>query len=236
MTVPDSTRDDAAGTARPPGWALVVDDHPLFCDALELTLRSVAAFTDVTVAGSLGQALDRLDAAPAPALVLLDLSLPDVSGLDGLIKLKRHLKEDAPVVIVSSMIDNSLFPTLLPPAHRATSPSTAIVPSSRTPSAPSRRARSIRPPGTSSRTPRSARTPPSRASPRFAHEPAGAHPRPDLRGQAEQADRLRSLHRGDDRDGHHAQARRPEPDAGRPRGPRGALRRYLATPGTISLT
>lgn len=90
------------------GWALVVDDHPLFCDALELTLKSVADFTAVKTADCLEAALALLNGTEAPCLIILDLNLPDVNGLDGLIRLKRHA-EKTPVVIVSSMTDNAII-------------------------------------------------------------------------------------------------------------------------------
>ncbi|MEP6017754.1 MAG: response regulator transcription factor [Paracoccaceae bacterium] len=89
------------------GWALVVDDHPLFCDALELTLRSVTNFNAVRTADCLEDALKLLDGDDTPSIVLLDLNLPDVSGLDGLIRLKRQVAQ-TPVIIVSSMTDNSI--------------------------------------------------------------------------------------------------------------------------------
>ncbi len=97
-----------AEMAQPSGWALIVDDHPLFCDALELTLKSVAHFPDVATADSMQAALDILDRQAAPELILLDLNLPDVSGLDGLIRLKRKA-DKTPVIIVSSMTDNSII-------------------------------------------------------------------------------------------------------------------------------
>ncbi|GAA6177243.1 response regulator transcription factor [Sulfitobacter pacificus] len=90
------------------GWALVVDDHPLFCDALELTLKSVADFSAVKTADSLENALKLLEGNEAPSLVILDLNLPDVNGLDGLIRLKRQT-EKTPVIIVSSMTDNAII-------------------------------------------------------------------------------------------------------------------------------
>ncbi len=90
------------------GWALIIDDHPLFCDALELTLRALGEFTEVLTADCMEGGLRMLDGAPAPALILLDLNLPDVSGLDGLIRIKR-CAEKSPVVIVSSMTDNAII-------------------------------------------------------------------------------------------------------------------------------
>ena len=103
-----SPSNAAASATAPKGWALVVDDHPLFCDALELTLKSFGSYSDVATAGSLEAAVTRLEGAPAPALVLLDLNLPDVSGLDGLIRLKRHARS-APVIIVSSMKEDAII-------------------------------------------------------------------------------------------------------------------------------
>lgn len=99
---------DPAEHKVPQGWALVIDDHPLFCDALELTLRSVANFAKVVTADSLVSAMDRLRNDTPPSLILLDLNLPDVDGLDGLMRLKRTA-EDTPVIIVSSMTDNSII-------------------------------------------------------------------------------------------------------------------------------
>ena len=101
MAHKSASPDQAAGRTSY-GWALVVDDHPLFCDALELTLKSVAEFTAVKTADCLEKALTLLQGAEPPSLVILDLNLPDVNGLDGLIRLKRQT-EKTPVIIVSSM-------------------------------------------------------------------------------------------------------------------------------------
>ena len=87
---------------------MVIDDHPLFCDALELTLKSVAEYRSVKTANSLESAMHILQENDAPGLVILDLNLPDVNGLDGLISLKRQA-EKTPIVIVSSMTDNSII-------------------------------------------------------------------------------------------------------------------------------
>lgn len=88
------------------GWALVVDDHPLFCDALKLTLRSIAHFSEIKTADCLEGALELITPDSLPSLILLDLNLPDVNGLDGLIRLKR-ISIQTPVIVVSSMVDNA---------------------------------------------------------------------------------------------------------------------------------
>ena len=81
--------------------ALIIDDHPLFCDALALTLRGVADVAHVERAHALAEGLRKIQDR-APDLVLLDLDLPDVEGLDGLIRL-RAAAPDIPVLVVSSM-------------------------------------------------------------------------------------------------------------------------------------
>ncbi|TNC66832.1 response regulator [Rubellimicrobium roseum] len=92
--------------------ALIVDDHPLFCDALSMTLRAVAGIGRTETADTLAGALDRLEAGEAVDLIVLDLNLPDVSGLDGLIRLRAAAGE-VPVVVVSSITDHRMIAATL---------------------------------------------------------------------------------------------------------------------------
>ncbi|TCL10258.1 LuxR family two component transcriptional regulator [Shimia isoporae] len=82
--------------------ALVVDDHPLFCDALVMTLQAVSSVETVTTAASLTEAITALDSV-SPDVVVLDLNLPDVNGFDGLIRLRKST--NAAILVVSSMAD-----------------------------------------------------------------------------------------------------------------------------------
>ncbi|MGB1096148.1 MAG: response regulator, partial [Paracoccaceae bacterium] len=87
--------------------ALIIDDHPLFCDALSMTLRAISDIQEISTAADLKSAVEKLDDEPQPDLVVLDLNLPDVDGLEGLVRLKNMI--NAPVVVVSSMADNRMI-------------------------------------------------------------------------------------------------------------------------------
>lgn len=86
---------------------LIVDDHPLFCDALSMTLRSVAEIGEIHTADRLENAMDLVAGGLKPDAVMLDLNLPDVDGLDGLVRLKSAT--NAPVIVVSSLTDNRVI-------------------------------------------------------------------------------------------------------------------------------
>ncbi len=89
-------------------WALIIDDHPLFCDALELTLRAVSPLQNIVAADRMGSAMSMIAARSNPSLIVLDLNLPDVSGLDGLVKLKAAVSP-CPIIVVSSMQENAMI-------------------------------------------------------------------------------------------------------------------------------
>jgi len=89
-------------------WALVVDDHPLFCEALSLTVRSAAGFSPVRTADCLEAAYGVIAEHGRPRLIVLDLNLPDVNGLEGLVRLKGTVP-DTPVLVVSSIADSRVI-------------------------------------------------------------------------------------------------------------------------------
>ena len=79
---------------------LIVDDHPLFREALQSAVRMVHSDADIYEATSIEGALDVLAAHDDFDLALLDLSLPDVSGFEGLIRIRATFPK-LPVVVVS---------------------------------------------------------------------------------------------------------------------------------------
>ena len=80
---------------------LIVDDHPLFRDALEMTLTAQNSVPTRILQTSTVEASVELLAQQEVHLVLLDLNLGDSDGLDGLVKLKA-LPKCPPVFIVSA--------------------------------------------------------------------------------------------------------------------------------------
>lgn len=87
---------------------LIIDDHPLFCDALSMTLRMVTGVDTVDDAPDLATGIAKLDDGLEVDVILLDLNLPDVAGLDGLIRLKKVVPQ-VPVIIVSSVTDDTVI-------------------------------------------------------------------------------------------------------------------------------
>ena len=87
---------------------LVVDDHPLVCAALELTLGSGLSDCSVKPAHSVAEALSVIETHDFD-LALLDLKLPDASGLDGLERLRKAAPH-VPVIVISALDDIRLMP------------------------------------------------------------------------------------------------------------------------------
>lgn len=83
---------------------IVVDDHPLFRGALTQALGSALASARVDQAASLAELEELISQRNDTDLVLLDLSMPGVQGLSGLLLL-RSQHPDIPVVVVSAHDD-----------------------------------------------------------------------------------------------------------------------------------
>ncbi|MEM8616537.1 MAG: response regulator transcription factor [Pseudomonadota bacterium] len=80
---------------------LIVDDHPLFRDALEAALSRASGHTaEAHHAGTLADALAWLK-DQTPAVILLDLNLSDATNFDGLTRL-NGASPGAPIYVVSA--------------------------------------------------------------------------------------------------------------------------------------
>jgi len=87
-----------------PAHILIVDDHPLFVEALQRAIVSAFPGTKTSDAVSIEAAKSVLDGRTPFDVVLLDLALPGTSGFEGLLEL-RTLHPKLPIVVVSALED-----------------------------------------------------------------------------------------------------------------------------------
>jgi DNA-binding NarL/FixJ family response regulator len=82
---------------------LVVDDHPGFRRALTSALNMV---DDIEVAGEAGGGIAAAEQAieVSPDLVIMDLTMPDISGIDAMRQIHER-RPDLPVVILTAHAD-----------------------------------------------------------------------------------------------------------------------------------
>ncbi len=79
---------------------LIVDDHPLFREALQSAVRMVHADADIFEATSIEGAIDVVAAHQDFDLALLDLTLPGTTDFSGLIRIRTTYPK-LPVIVVS---------------------------------------------------------------------------------------------------------------------------------------
>ncbi|WP_372802047.1 response regulator [Paracoccus seriniphilus] len=91
---------------------LIVEDHPLFCDALTIILQIVGGISSVRTTDTIENCLAILAREPAPDVIFLDLSLPDADGMDGLMQIRKAVPTAA-ILIVSSLHSPSTVQTAM---------------------------------------------------------------------------------------------------------------------------
>jgi DNA-binding NarL/FixJ family response regulator len=86
-----------------PMRVLVVDDHQAFRHALSSALAMV---DDIEVAGQAGGGVAACDEAEQldPDVIIMDLSMPDLSGIDAMKRIHAR-RPDLPVVILTAHAD-----------------------------------------------------------------------------------------------------------------------------------
>lgn len=80
---------------------LIADDHPLFRDALRQVVGEALPDVEIVEAHNLTAAKDYLAVHDDLDLILLDLNMPGVNGLSGLVDL-REMTPTTPIVVVSA--------------------------------------------------------------------------------------------------------------------------------------
>src|SRR4051794_19248555 len=87
---------------------IVADEHPLFRGALREALAGSMALVEIVEAGSFEDVVKLLDLSGDVDLVLLDLAMPGVQGVSGLVYL-RGQHPNVPIVIVSADDDPTVI-------------------------------------------------------------------------------------------------------------------------------
>lgn len=85
---------------------LIVDDSPMITALLSLSLSQAGYHVDVAESGA--RALDMVEAFQ-PDLMLLDIDMPEVNGLDVLSAVKRRALQPAMPVIMLTGVDDPFY-------------------------------------------------------------------------------------------------------------------------------
>ena len=85
---------------------LLVDDHQLFREGLVILVKRLDGEVETVEAASCAEAFAALQREPDIELILLDVGLPDMSGLDG-ISVIRERHPGIPIVVLSSQEDRA---------------------------------------------------------------------------------------------------------------------------------
>src|SRR6266542_3805064 len=100
---------DAGADLKQPFYRFVIaDDHPLFRGALREAVAGSFGHADIAEAGSFDEVSKLIDGHGEVDLVLLDLAMPGVRGLSGLLYLRAQYP-GVPVVVVSGNQDPAVI-------------------------------------------------------------------------------------------------------------------------------
>lgn len=96
---------DSLGVVRPSadcfGAALIVEDHPLYRDALNRLLRALIVESKILAASSVEEALRIAAHVDDLRLVLLDVGLPGVNGIEAVVAIRRAFP-GATIIVISA--------------------------------------------------------------------------------------------------------------------------------------
>ena len=105
--IPDTENKQVDPSMEPAYKILIADDHPLFREAISSVIASGFEGSEIIETDDLDSALDLTRENDDLDLILLDLNMPGMHGLNGLITL-RNEAPTIPVVIVSAEEDKQV--------------------------------------------------------------------------------------------------------------------------------
>jgi DNA-binding NarL/FixJ family response regulator len=105
--IPDTENKQVEPSMEPAYKILIADDHPLFREAISSVIASGFEGSEIIETDDLDSALDITRENDDLDLILLDLNMPGMHGLNGLITL-RNEAPTIPVVIVSAEEDKQV--------------------------------------------------------------------------------------------------------------------------------
>jgi DNA-binding NarL/FixJ family response regulator len=91
---------------------LIVDDHPLMCEALTMALRVAFGMRQARCERSLAAARQRLQYGKMPDAILLDLNLPDAKGSEGILAIGRFAP-NVPITVISANEDPDMIAAVM---------------------------------------------------------------------------------------------------------------------------
>lgn len=124
--ITDPAGDTATGPEadQPVRRILLIDDHPLVADGLQILVEALEPATVLLWAGTLEEGLETVARDPGMTLVLLDLRLPGFGGYGALDRFREHQPE-MPVVVLSGCTERTLILGSLERGARGFIPKTA---------------------------------------------------------------------------------------------------------------
>jgi two-component system, NarL family, response regulator LiaR len=111
MFSPELTRDEGSMTERAPISVFLVDDVPELRELIKYGMEEDPGFEVVGEAGDGRTALEGI-AATRPAAVLLDLSMPDMNGLEAILEIRKNDPDVAIVVLSGFSADRMRAPVI----------------------------------------------------------------------------------------------------------------------------
>jgi len=91
---------------------ILADDHTLFRDGFILLLKQIEAGAEVIAAATFGEAIERAREHPDADMLLLDLNMPGMQGIDSVREVLRTFP-DLPVAILSASDSRQVMEALL---------------------------------------------------------------------------------------------------------------------------